>query len=489
VVTYALRLEPAQRVRIALRGSENLDALLEVRGPDGFSLTHDDVPGSLDAMVEFVPPSAGTYEVTATSANPRQTGPYLLAVSPRAPAVGVPLPPDGRVEGVYAPQTTDPDGFPGEWFHTEVRAGARLRVRANSRAFDTVLTVLGPRGERWTNDDANDTGPDGSERALDSTVEVAAPETGTYHVVVNAYGGGSGGPFRLTSRALPPVVLHPGQDTPSGGLAGPDGRGRVLGLYAGITNYERQSHLYGCADDARFLGQAFRASHLQGPSEQQVLTDGQVTRQAFLAGIDQLARRSTADDVVLVFFSGHGGTSPDARPGGDELSGLDATVVMQDGSITDDELVEHLSRVRARTVLLALDTCHAGGFADDWVRAPGRVGLFSSDADVLSDTAEPRGAGGYLSIHLRRGVLGDADVRPRDGVLQLGELTDFLHRGFVEDYRNMNPEGSQEPSQWLVASRGAVPWTEVLWAYPRGEDLALPPTPAVTLESPSIHGQ
>jgi hypothetical protein len=488
VAVYALRLEPSQRVRIALRGTQGLDTWLEVRGPDGFSLTHDDLPGSLDAMVEFVPPAAGTYEVTATTANPRQTGGYALTVTPRAATVGVPLPAEGRVEGVYAPQTTDPDGFPGEWFHTQVRAGSRLRVRANSRAFDTVLTVLGPRGERWSNDDANDTGPDGSERALDSTVEVAAPETGTYHVVVNSFGGGVG-PFRVSTRTVAPVVLRPGMDTPSGPLAGPDGRGRILGLYVGISAYEHNSHLYGCADDARLLGQAFRASHLQSATEQQVLADGQATRQAFLAGIGWLAQRATADDVVLVFFSGHGGTVADARPGGDELSGLDATVVLQDGPLTDDEVVERLARVRARTIILALDSCHAGGFADDWVRAPGRVGLFSSDADVLSDTAEPRRAGGYLSFHLRRGVLGDADARPRDGVLQLGELTDHLHRGFVEDFRNMNPVQSLEPYQWLVASRGAVPWTEVLWAYPRGEDLALLPVPAVPLESPDLHGQ
>ena len=44
------------------------------------------------------------------------------------------------------------------------------------------------------------------------------------------------------------------------------------------------------------------------------------------------------------------------------------------------------------------------GLAEDWVTAPNRIGLFSSDADVLSDTAEPHRAGGYLSWHRRRGV-------------------------------------------------------------------------------------
>ena len=135
-------------------------------------------------------------------------------------------------------------------------------------------------------------------------------------------------------------------------------------------------------------------------------------------------------------------------------------------------------------MILALDTCHSGGFGDDWVRAPGRMGLFSSDGDVLSDTAEPRRAGGYLSWYLRRGVLGEADYKPHDGVLHAGEFTDYLLEGMVRDHRLMNPDGSVEPAQRFVLQRGGVVWTDVMWVYPRGEDLALPQVPPNTLESP-----
>ena len=132
-----------------------------------------------------------------------------------------------------------------------------------------------------------------------------------------------------------------------------------------------------------------------------------------------------------MFFSGHGNVRP--APDGDrtELDGIDETIELADGALTDTEVAAALSGVRAGTVILALDSCHAGGFADDWVTGPGRIGLFSSDADVLSDTAEPRRAGGYLSWYLRRAVLGEADARPRDGVLQAGELTDYLYAGFA----------------------------------------------------------
>ena len=86
----------------------------------------------------------------------------------------------------------------------------------------------------------------------------------------------------------------------------------------------------------------------------------------------------------------------------------------------------------------------------------------SSDEDVLSDTAEPRQAGGYLSWFLRRGVLGDADSRPSDGVLMAGELTDYLHDGFVRDNALMNPPGSLDPAQRLIVQRGSLPWGHLL---------------------------
>lgn len=112
------------------------------------------------------------------------------------------------------------------------------------------------------------------------------------------------------------------------------------------------------------------------------------------------------------------------------------------------------------------------------------MGLFSSDEDVLSATAEPHRAGGYLSWHLRRGVLGEADARPRDGMLTAGELGDYLLDGYVADHRVMNPPEELDRAQRLVVRRGGVGWDHLLWAYPRSADLALPALPDLPLTSP-----
>jgi hypothetical protein len=482
---YEIELDPSQRFRFRVPAGA-LDPMLRVEGPGDFRLENDDVsPHSLDAMLDFIPPVAGRYRVIVTTAPPGQTGPFQLRVDAREPVgIGPRIALGGRTAGVLGAVAVDPDLGPGVApLQFDAHGGSIVRVRVTSADFDTIATVVGPNGQTWVNDDANDLGADGTERALDSTIVVAIPVTGTYQLLVTAYGhAGAGGAFTVATTLRPPVIVRAGEVVPAGAFAGPDGGGRVLGLYAGITEYVSHGRLYGCADDARLLGAARRAARLQRVDEQTVLTDAAATRSAFMDGLRSIAQRAQPADVVVVFWSGHGNVQP-AVNDPLEIDGLDETIQLIDGALTDTEVVAALDQVRAGTVVLALDSCHSGGFADDFVRRPGRIGIFSSDEDVLSDTAEPRRAGGYLSWYLRTGVLGHADRKPHDGVLYAGELTDFMVEGFVGDHRLMNREGSLDPLQRLVVRRGSVSWGDVLWVYPRGEDLTLPPLATIDLAS------
>ncbi len=478
---WRIDLDPSQRIRVRM-SSQQVDSLMEIRGPGGLHLRNDDAaPGVLDSVIDFQPPEAGTYEIVTTTYGASEEGDYSLSITTRDPdGVGIPLELGSDVTAVLGRDGIQ-EGLPGTWFRFHGDAGTIVRLRVTSQAFDTIARLVAPGGQTWINDDANDPGPDGDERALDSTIVAALPTTGVYQLIVTPYGNGAG-PFRVRSSARAPVVMTSDRGRPEG-LAGADGGGRLLGLYAGITAYRDQAQLYGCADDARLLGEAMREAHLQDASDQLVLPDGLATREDFLSGIRQMAERAGPQDVVFIFFSGHGQQTAD-QPGGDELDSLDETIVMYDGSLSDDQVVEALDTIHAGTVILALDSCHSGGFARDWVTQPGRIGLFSSDEDVLSDVGEPHQAGGYLSWHLRRGVLGEADSRPRDGVLHAGELTDYLYDGFVADHRLMNPLGELDPAQRLIVRRGSVTWDQVLWVYPRNADFTLPDLPANPLTSP-----
>ncbi len=491
VARHTLRLDAGARVRLLVRARPGFDPMLRLEGPGGVSLSIDDAfPNQLDALLELTPQVAGEYVATVSSWGRAQAGAYTLEVGP-APASAEHLSLGERFDGTLG-ASADP-AFPSVSFLPfEAQGGSVIHLRVTSQSFDTVATVLAPNGQRWQNDDANDVGSDGSERPIDSTIELSAPVSGTYVLAVSSYWPNRGGTFSVASRARPPVVVLAGETAPRGPLAGVDGAGRILGLYSGITDYP-SGPLFGCADDARLLGEAFRAAHLQRVDEQIVLTDREATRDRFVAGIRELASRARPEDVVVVFFSGHGDVEPATSQAADagasssrssELDGTNERIVFVDGALTDDVVVAELSNIHAAMVVLAIDACYSGGFADDWMRAPGRIGLFSSDADVLSETAQPRQAGGYLSYYLRRAVSGEADAKPRDGVLQAGELTDYLLEGMVRDHRLMNRDGSIEPSQRFVMQRGSVGWVNSLWVYPRGEDLALPSVADVIRSAP-----
>jgi hypothetical protein len=468
---WTVAAEAGQRIRVAMRSTE-VDALLEVVLPGGRRVRNDDFVG-LDATVELVAEEAGSYEIWATTATAGQTGRYALearAVDPAGQG-------DAYVLG---------DGFEGRlaapqhWLRFEGQAGSLVTLRVTSPDFDTTARLLGPDGRQWFNDDAHDMGPDGTESAYDSTVVTALPTSGVYQLLVGSYRPGATGGFRVRSEVEAPRILPASGGRPEN-LAGPALQGRILGVYFGITDYP-QGPLYGCADDASLLAESMRAARLQNEADQRVFRDRDVTRERLLSELRSVAGRATENDVVLVFYSGHGNQVP-APEGSPELDGQDEALALVDGRVTDDEVVEALSGLRAATSILALDACNSGGFAEDWVTAPNRIGLFSSDADVLSDTAEPHRAGGYLSWHLRRAVLGEADARPRDGVLHAGELTDYLYQGFVEDFRAMNPEHATDPHQVLVSRRGGVTWDTLLWVYGRNPDFSLPPIPDRPLTS------
>ena len=95
-----------------------------------------------------------------------------------------------------------------------------------------------------------------------------------------------------------------------------------------------------------------------------VLTDENATRDHLIAALNQLVQVTGPADTVYFHYSGHGSQVQDVN--GDETDGLDETIVPQDGrsvgvrDIVDDELDAIFSRLRARSAVIVLDSCHSG---------------------------------------------------------------------------------------------------------------------------------
>lgn len=470
IVRWEVEVAEPGMARIELL-SEELDTVVRVTAPDGRTWRNDDWSGT-NSMVQLTTMPAGTWTIDAMPYDPASTGRLTVRWTGMDPDVTLPLlTPD---EDVQAPVSPGGAGFGGTsteagvWI--DARAGERLRVRVTSRDFDTTALLIGPGGQRWFNDDANDTGPDGTESTLDSTIQAVVGQTGRYQLIVSPYGGQGAGSFHARLEVADPIVVLPGESVPAETYAGVDAQGRMYGIFFGIETYSETDVLEGCDDDATFLARAFRDRGLMRAEDQVILTDHKVTREAFVTAVEELAARVGPDDTVVFFFSGHGGTMPVAEDDEWEINGVDETLVFHDGQMRDHEVVRWLDNLDVGTMMLALDSCHAGGFLRDFMTQPGRIALMSSDEDVLSSTAQPVGAGGYLSYAMREAVRETADQRPNDGALYAGEFTDAIVENFQQHYADMNPEGSFEPLQRLSMDRGSYHWTDLLWIYPRNPD-------------------
>ncbi|MEP4194932.1 MAG: caspase family protein [Aliishimia sp.] len=169
----------------------------------------------------------------------------------------------------------------------------------------------------------------------------------------------------------------------------------------------------------------------------------------------QAALRSKAkDDVLLIYYSGHGKTddsqnlylaTPDTEVDYLEVTAIDAAKVSR-----------MMGTTHAENTILVLDCCHAGAFptgfksgdamqnmADNFARSGGTYVLMACDAyDLASD-----GGKGELSLmtkHIVEGLNGAAD-RDGDGLVTVNELTTYLDEVMARgDGQKFNTGGANQ---------------------------------------------
>lgn len=434
--------------------SDAFDTFLILRGPGGFHEENDDIDlggGNLNSRVRAVLPADGEYRVEVTTYSAATVGAYRLRRTTDDLSAARVAEPTGDPTPAHAPGTElrgrleagDTQLRTGEFFDSHPiagRAGQTVTVSMESLQFDTYLIVQGPNGYQQDNDDFGAT--------TNSQLEITFPADGTYTVLATSYAAGQTGEYLLRIR--------------EGSVARANARGRVHAVVVGLSEYPASSPLPYCADDAEKLAQSLRSTGLL-TQESRVLTDRNATRAAIQSAIADVARAATEEDVVIFFFSGHGDQQPNAA----ELNGFDETLEAWDGAILDDELARWLDPIRARLTVVALDSCFSGGFARDIVTRADRMGIFSSEEDVTSNVAMRFEAGGYLSLFLRDGLAGAADTDPADGVITVGELTQYLRRQWAQNMMSESVFTGDYETTWqnLVIDRGAVKVSDVVVYY------------------------
>lgn len=123
-----------------------------------------------------------------------------------------------------------------------------------------------------------------------------------------------------------------------------------------------------------------------------VLTDREATREAILGALADLEAASSAGDVAVFYYAGHG--SQVRNTASSEADGLDETIVpadVPDGAddIRDKELRGVFNGILDKGALLTLifDSCHSGSITRG---LPGTATRFLEPSDrVISDPSEP----------------------------------------------------------------------------------------------------
>ena len=135
-------------------------------------------------------------------------------------------------------------------------------------------------------------------------------------------------------------------------------------LLIGINRYKAVPGLQGSVNDVETMREILVSRWGFQPRNIAMLTDENATRAAVLAALNALVQAAGPADSVYFHYSGHGSQVQDLN--GDEADGLDETIVPQDGrsgdvrDIVDDELDTIFSRLRARSAIIVLDSCHSG---------------------------------------------------------------------------------------------------------------------------------
>lgn len=149
---------------------------------------------------------------------------------------------------------------------------------------------------------------------------------------------------------------------PSGGFE----QGHALVI--GIANYPKVRPLPETVlNDARDLRTLLTDKDICGyPSAHVVqLLDGQATANGIRTALTDLAARTTPDDTVVIFFSGHGAYNPSGGDSGQYIIPYDCDAKDLPGTaITGDEMTGRLRKIKAGRLLVLFDCCHSGGAGD-----------------------------------------------------------------------------------------------------------------------------
>jgi hypothetical protein len=275
-------------------------------------------------------------------------------------------------------------------------------------------------------------------------------------------------------------------------------RGKRWAIVIGISDYQNQGVQdlqYADRDAQEFA--SFLLSPLSGmggfdQDKVLLLTNEDATYRRIRSALFTFLKNPTEDDVVFVFWAGHGSPDPD------RLSDLYLLPYDADpndiaaSSILMEDLQDAIRRTAARDRIIITDACHSAGVGFEGTRAAGAVNqinsaflervarstggtvaITSSEASQISREGVQWGGGhGVFTHFLVQGLRGEADENG-DRIVDIREMFEF-----VRERVKRETQGGQIPTISQSAFNPAWPMSAVL-----DEEMV-----AATLRAPAMAG-
>jgi len=256
-----------------------------------------------------------------------------------------------------------------------------------------------------------------------------------------------------SAEPAPPTVVHrppvpPPVSTPVRTPVGPVAQrwAVVIGISEYAHKNKNLSNLQYAHRDAEKLAEFLKSKAGGGfpASNVKLLTNRQATAKGIRDGLFTFLKRTVKEDLVIIFFSGHGTPDPD-KPSNLYLVAHDSdpnNISATGIPMWDIETALKRTIAAERTIVLA-DTCHSAGvtegvkgvkIGDQFNRyfaalakaRPGRVIFTSCEGYEVSREAKKWGGGhGVFTWALLEALKGKAD-KDKSGIVTLGEVLDYV---------------------------------------------------------------
>ena len=177
-----------------------------------------------------------------------------------------------------------------------------------------------------------------------------------------------------------------------------------------------------------------------------------------LEQIETVLHDAGREDLVLIYFSGHGKLNPSGQlclaTANTKLRALGST------SIPVERIKSFFDAADTRQKILILDCCYSGAAGAEFVKGgvddqlqlmSGGQGTFIMTASTgIQVAVEKEGDSlGLFTKHLVDGIHSGAADRDEDGLVDIHELYDHV-------YEKVRAEGAQEPMKWDIHAKGRM---------------------------------